>query len=345
LDKAEHIDKSRVSDNLYWHWDADAQEDFLGAEERYYQERFGAALESQNERHRAARHPERIKTMADWMQSQNKRPEETIWQIGDMSEDVDPEEFAEAVEEMQVWLMDWSKANGEPFQVLTSAIHLDEASPHAHIRRVWQYRDASGDWKIGQNKALEAAGVPLPDASRPEGKYNNRKMVFDALVREKWMEICENHGYEIEREPDPKHRVHLPKQQVIDLHEREDELQERAIKLRSREVAANVAEKKQNRREAELDRRESVLKAQETALDEQARKVQAAAKQAQETLQEAQEVLSDCQEYKRTIAEQQEARRLQARQARTFDRAAAAQAMLDRVGISAPRSSQAEYSR
>ena len=65
LDKAEHIDKSRVSDNLYWHWDADAQEDFLGAEERYYQERFGAALESQNERHRAARHPERIKTMAE----------------------------------------------------------------------------------------------------------------------------------------------------------------------------------------------------------------------------------------------------------------------------------------
>lgn len=345
LDRAEHIDKSRVGDNLYWHWDKDAQGDFLGAEERYYQERFGAALDAQNERHRTARHTERVKTMADWMDAQNTRPEESIWQIGSMEDDVEPEDFAGAVEELQEWLMDWSKEHGEPFQVLTTAIHFDEASPHAHVRRVWQYQDADGTWKIGQNKALEAAGVPLPEPGKPVGKNNNRKITFDKMVREKWLEICESYGYEIESEPDPKHQKHLPKEQFIELQEREDALDKRAIKLRSRETAVNVKEKQQSRREAELDRRESVLKAQEQALDEQARKVQAAAKQVQETLQEAQETLCDCKEYKRTIAEQQQARQLQARQARTLDRAAAAQAMLDRVGISAPRASQAEYSR
>lgn len=342
LSKAGHIDKARVGDNYYWSWDGES--DFLGAEERYYCKRFGGALESQNERHRAARHPERVKAMSDWMQHRNTRPEETIWQIGDMSEDVEIEDFVGAVEDMQGWLMDWSKAHGEPFKILTNAVHLDEASPHAHIRRVWQYQDASGEWRIGQNKALEAAGVPLPDPSKPEGKYNNRKMSFDAMVREKWVEICQNYGYEIEREPDPKHQEHLSKEQIIDLHERESELQDRAVKLRSREVQANVREKQQKRREADLDSRERALEAQEQALSDKAREIQDITKQALQALYEADTMLQECDNYKRTIAEQQKARILQQQKAKTASRAEAAQAMLSRVGIAGSQVDD-EYTR
>lgn len=271
LTKAGHIDQSRVRDNLYWHWDQeDGDNNFEGAEERYYHKQFGVALAAQNKRHMAARQRNRVKTMSDWLNAKNTCPEETIWQIGNMTEDVDPEDFAAAVEELQEWLTEWSAAHGEPYKILDTAIHMDEASPHAHSRRVWQYQDVDGTWKIGQNKALAAAGVPLPNPSAPEGPKNNRKMTFDAMVRDKWMEICESYGYEIERKPDPTHETHLPKEQYIYLHEREAELDERAAQLRMRETDVRVSEKQTVRRSAELDHREQDIKAREQALDSQA---------------------------------------------------------------------------
>ena len=86
--------------------------------------------------------------------------------------------------------------------LLSIALHGDETSPHAHIRRVWDYETKDGP-TLGQDKALQAAGVELPDPSKPKGRYNNRKMTFDAMMREKWLDICERHGLRLDREPVP----------------------------------------------------------------------------------------------------------------------------------------------
>lgn len=227
LSKAEHIDQERTKDNFYWTWDRRGQrggQGFEACEMRYYEQRFGAALAAQNERHIRSRHEERIKTMEDWLTSRNTRPEESIYQIGDMRVKISPKRFRAAAGELLNWLNDWSDKHGHPYQVLDAAGHMDEASPHMQVRRVWQWQDADGNWQIGQNKALEAAGVPLPEPGKPVGPTNNRKITFDRMVREKWIEICEKHGYEIERTPNEEHTEHQSKEAMIALHEKEAEL-------------------------------------------------------------------------------------------------------------------------
>ena len=67
----------------------------------------------------------------------------------------------------------------KPMQILNMAIHHDEQGGlHAHIRRVWNTTDKDGNLTLGQNKALEAAGVELPEPDKKVSRYNNRKMTF-----------------------------------------------------------------------------------------------------------------------------------------------------------------------
>ena len=267
LEKAKHIDASRTGRNLYWCWDMGAwagnlpgmtrmetAEQYAGCECRYYDKRFQEALDQQNERHVVSRHLERIKTMDDWVTGKNTRCEESIYQIGDMDDEIDPEILIEALTELIGWLEDWSKEHGQPFAILDFAIHLDETSPHAQVRRVWQYQDENGVWCIGQNKALEAAGVELPEPGKKTGPKNNRKITFDRMVREKWIEICEEHGYEIQRTPGDND-AHLPKDQAI------------ALRKKKKELATK--EKELAERQANLDQRDQVVQIREQGIQSQ----------------------------------------------------------------------------
>lgn len=59
-----------------------------------------------------------------------------------------------------------------------------------------------------QEKALREAGIELPDPSKPEGRYNNRKITFDKMRREMFQEICLKHGLNIEVVPRPQRQMH-----------------------------------------------------------------------------------------------------------------------------------------
>lgn len=259
LSKAKHIDQERTKDNLYWTWDRRGQrggQGFEACERRYYEQRFGAALAAQNERHIRSRHEERIKTMEDWLTSRNTRPEESIYQIGDMNAKISPKRFRAAAGDLLRWLREWSDDHGHPYQVLDAAVHMDEVSCHMQVRRVWQYRDADGNWQIGQNKALEAAGVELPEPGKPVGPKNNRKITFDRMVRAKWIEICEQYGYQIERTPDDQHTEHQSKAAMIARHEKEAEL-DKAI--RGAREALQEAQKARAEAQADRDRVKAML--------------------------------------------------------------------------------------
>lgn len=80
-----------------------------------------------------------------------------------------------------------------------------------------------------------------------------------------------------------------------------------------------------------IEAREKALKAQERALRNQATNISKMLQEAQETLQEAQETLSECKEYKKNIADQQQARKLAARQKKIAERVADADALLSAV--------------
>lgn len=263
------------------------------AELEYYTRTFGAALEEKNQRYKDQRHPERCKTMEQVYTSSRMRPEEVILQVGDKDQTVDRETFEALIQDFFKAVNRWNRDHGKPFQTLNTAIHYDEATPHLHWRRVWQYEDDHGKMQIGQSKALEKAGVPLPTPSSPsffsrfeipevkETRYNNRKMTFDKMIRETWQEVCRLHGLEIETQPLPARR-HKDTEDYID--------QQIAKKADHLEALKSL--------EAELEarRRSAEAKAQEAMQN---------AKKAQEALEAAREA------YKRNYAAAREAQRAQ----------------------------------
>ena len=208
--QAPHIAPWDTGKNLTWRvghkgWVHGKGGDVEAAERAYYKKAYSAAQEAKNVRYRTQRHPERCKTTDDLYTGKLTRPEEQILQIGSKDEQVDPEVFRACVQDYIKDLTQWNKDHGRHMQILSVSIHFDETTPHAHIRRVWEH-DSKDGRTLGQDKALEAAGVPLPDPGRAKGRHNNRKMSFDSMMREKWLDICEAHGLQIDREPVPDMR-------------------------------------------------------------------------------------------------------------------------------------------
>ena len=209
---ASHIDQERSENNLYTTWDGNPN--FEESERHYYEQTYQDGLDATNAHYRHEGHADRCKSIDDLYTGKLTRPEEMILQIGDRSSGIDGQSFKAAVEDYLGRLAVWNDEHGGHMIFLTAAIHLDEGSPHAHIRRVWEYQDAAGRTRLGQNKALQAAGIEPPQPGKPLGRYNNRKMSFDAMARGIWQETCREHGFDIETEARPGMR-HKEKRDFI----------------------------------------------------------------------------------------------------------------------------------
>lgn len=212
LEMAPHIRLENSPDNDFWCCYKNMS--FKEAELRFYQERYSQSLEKTNSRYRAEGHPERCKTIEDLYTGKLTRPEEVIIQLGDKNSGITLDEFNLCFHQYLEQLLRWNSFHGDHMHLLSISVHMDESSPHAHIRRVWDYIDKDGVPRLGQNRALEAAGVPLPDETKTVSRYNNRKMTFDAQMRESWQLICKSMGYEIETQPRPNMR-HKEKAEYI----------------------------------------------------------------------------------------------------------------------------------
>ena len=213
---AKHINPELVSDNRYIKAYKETAEEgpmsFEEVEKRFYTNVFTPWLDKRNKKARQQRHKERIKTVDQLLTDYNTRPEEAIYQIGDKDNyPADPK----LLEEIYIDLNKYShQLVGRHCRVLDVALHMDEATPHIHERRVWVYRDPADKlYKISQSKALERAGIPLPHPDQPEGRLNNRKMTYDRMIREKFIDLCRQHGLEIE--DNPSRRKHLSKTDYI----------------------------------------------------------------------------------------------------------------------------------
>ena len=254
--EADNIDRSRTPFNSLWHCyqGTPGIETFEDAEAEFYRQRFGKTLQKTNERYIKNGHAERCKTMNEWRASRQHCPEELILQIGNMDSHVPDDVFKACVNDYISALNEYA---GEHMQVLDIAIHVDETVPHAHIRRVWMCQDKDGAWTTGQEKALEALGVSLPNPADCPSKSNNRKKTFDARMRDKWLDICEAHGIEIEREPVPDARHNRTKAKLI-----RDNIQDSIKQLETARQDIFDAETRKNALEAEISDIESTMEAE-----------------------------------------------------------------------------------
>lgn len=206
ISHAEHIDPERVKLNRYWNWTG-KEITFEDAERTFYEKHIFVHLEAQNARYRAQRHAERAKTMDEYRKSPQTCPEEVILQIGKAGDTIPADMMARIIQEQ----INWEQKRFPQVRVLDVALHMDEpgAAPHIHERRAWVYTDKDGNLAISQNKALEQMGIELPNPDRPRGRFNNRKQVFSRMCREHLLQICREHGLEIEEIPQEKSRSGL----------------------------------------------------------------------------------------------------------------------------------------
>lgn len=201
ISHAEHIDPERVKNNRYWNWTGNPETTFEAAERAFYERHMQKHLDAQNARYKAQRHTERIKSMDEYRKSPQTCPEEVILQIGKLGDTIPADMMARIIQEQ----INWEQKQFPGVRVLDVALHMDEqGAPHIHERRAWIYTDRDGNLAISQNKALEQMGIELPNPDKPRGRFNNRKQTFSRMCREHLLQICREHGLEIEEIPQEK---------------------------------------------------------------------------------------------------------------------------------------------
>lgn len=203
INHAEHINPERVKLNRYWNWTGNPETTFEAAEAAFYEKHIRQHLDAQNARYTAQRHAERVKSMDEYRKSPQTCPEEVILMIGKAGDTIPADMMARIIQEQ----INWEQKQFPGVKVLDVALHMDEqGAPHIHERRAWVYTDKDGNFAISQNKSLEQMGVELPNPDKSRGRFNNRKQTFSRMCREHLLQICKEHGLEIEEIPQEKSR-------------------------------------------------------------------------------------------------------------------------------------------
>lgn len=218
---SEHIDAERTKLNVYWDCyqgyclNGDTSErkmTFTEIEKAYYFEHYGDHVDAQNERNEKAGHAERNRTTDDVLKNNKTCPEESILQLGNIDCSVTSDVLAKVVAE---FFEEFEKRYGSHVHILDWALHLDEATPHVHVRQVYDALNKYGELCPQQEKALEELGFELPDPTKKRSRFNNRKMCFDAECRKLFLDIGQKNGVELEYEPEYGGASYLEKQDYI----------------------------------------------------------------------------------------------------------------------------------
>ena len=218
---SEHIDAERTKLNVYWDCyqgyclNGDTSErkmTFTEIEKAYYFEHYGDHVDAQNERNEKAGHAERNRTTDDVLKNNKTCPEESILQLGNIDCSVTPDVLAKVVAE---FFEEFEKRYGSHVHILDWALHLDEATPHVHVRQVYDALNKYGELCPQQEKALEELGFELPDPTKKRSRFNNRKMCFDAECRKLFLDTGQKNGVELEYEPEYGGASYLEKQDYI----------------------------------------------------------------------------------------------------------------------------------
>lgn len=191
-----NIDFTKVKDNWYWNCltgDAEQNQNFRKVEEEYYTKNYSDSLNAQNERHKKQRHPNRCKTMDQIINGKNTKPHEQILQLGSKDNHATREQLLDVLKDY----VKWHTENFPQAVILDMALHMDEATPHVHIRRVFEVETEDGK-KILQSQALREMGLERPNTNLPNGQFNNEIMTFTSMNRDKLTEIAIAHGLDIE---------------------------------------------------------------------------------------------------------------------------------------------------
>lgn len=195
LNNTEHINADLTQFNKYYTCYPEDMS-FQELERKYYTENFKEALKAKNERYKASGHAEDVKSIDGLLKSRRTCPEEVIYQIGKKEQTIKPELLDEICRKQ----LTWEHSQFPNVKILDAALHVDEATPHMHVRKVWEAQGKDGKI-VSQTKALEQMGIERPDMSKAKSRYNNAKMTYTRACREHFQQLCKEYDLEIETEP------------------------------------------------------------------------------------------------------------------------------------------------
>lgn len=187
-----------LSANLHWDWQLPNDEfqaargagESVSAERDYYDTRYSDILAARNESKLKRYHADEVWSMAQW--AAKNPPHETVLQLGAMGDDTEEALKARyAIEAARRFREEVRKVGGE---VISIDVHMDEASPHAHVR--WAMNDMKG--KPNVKGCLRTHGYDVAEASRTK----NPMKLWTADVRDRMEELAEKMGAELD-----KHRI------------------------------------------------------------------------------------------------------------------------------------------
>jgi len=254
ISNAPHIDPSRTYLNRYMKFDV-KEDGTLSCEEpkniqaheiSVYKQLFQTSLEARNKKCVARRHKDERKTIRQYYASPKSCPDEYLIYIGDKDNHASSETLYEAT--MKLISVLEKKYHGY-LVPLSASLHRDERGigedeegSHIHFRCLWKCDTPQGP-KVSISQGMKEAGIPLPQESAANSRYNNRLISFTKEIRETFADICEqDFGLEIERVA--KDPTKAGKDLII--YQRDQALQDiQQFEQKNAEIQAEVAQSAQ----------------------------------------------------------------------------------------------------
>ena len=210
LENAMHIDSEKTKDNIYINYVTEKVyshsekienkiENFSDSELKFYEETFGNFIKKRNEKNKKNNNYDRLADAKKIKTMERYAPEEVIFQIGNQ-DNFSNEDFNKFLNVYNDFI-DWYKEEYPDIKLLNAGIHVDETTPHIHLRQVYTAIDKDGDLFPSQTECLKNMGIQRPDPTKRKSKYNNPKVTFSQRNRTKLLELCEEYGLEVETEP------------------------------------------------------------------------------------------------------------------------------------------------
>lgn len=254
---AEHIDPAKTHENVYWDWLNGMRTDerradvpsFEEVERIFYERHYSDYVAGQCARNAERRHTERNRTVEQIRRDKRTCPEETIFQFGKEGIGATPEQLLDI---FTAFKQQFEERYGNHVHMLDWAMHCDETTVHIQERHCFDYVNKYGEVEPKQEKALALMGIPLPQPDKPPGRYNNRKITFDAMNRLMLIEIAKARGLNIEEQVKYGGKNHLEKldyiiaKQLETIRNQQKQLTAQAQQIQT--LTAQIAEK-----DAELD--------------------------------------------------------------------------------------------
>ena len=234
-----HIDRDRTPGNIYWITPVDGdghlheKPGFISKTLRQseldnYEKFFGDYLAEFNNNQIAASLPNRCKTMEEYYSSPRHCPDEVIIQIGNQEDKYSDNGMFKRIFEDFV---KWHEETFTHVKILSAALHVDEASPHIHMRRIYLGIDPkTGLPSAYQHGALEADGVRLPHPDQKRGQFNNLKVTYTDICRHKLQELAIERGIDLDIvpiTPSKKHKEKLEYENEREQQKLEEKLAEK----------------------------------------------------------------------------------------------------------------------